>query len=173
MASANRVFISYARHAEPFVRLLTDELEGRGVHTGRTADLAPGDNWRQTIEQSIRDAGSVLLLVDSTHPYSRLQDFEWRSALDQSWSDTDKRLVPVMIGDGEVPPFLRTHHVVRIHPDSHPREAVTHVIEALNAPQEKPGASPIPERLERLAGIESWAKQLAEEESAASLPPGA
>jgi hypothetical protein len=108
-----KVFISYP-HDSPSSKKLMVQLADRlndcgittwtGVSPEKTADpeAAVQQNHR-----ALQSSDKVLLLVDTFYPKSKWEDRERRALLETAWSDPEK-LIPVLIGDVEVPTFLRS-----------------------------------------------------------------
>ncbi len=61
-------------------------------------------------------AQSFVILVSPQSQSSRWAEVEWRLALTEAWSDSNKMLIPVVVGGSDVPPFLRDWVPIRIDP---------------------------------------------------------
>jgi hypothetical protein len=102
------VFISYsgfkgAQLAEELNRALVT----RGIHTWfAQQDLAPGEPFRERLEQAIRSADDIILLIAPGGALSEWQQWEWRAAIEAVWKG--KQLIPVLIGDAEIPGLVRS-----------------------------------------------------------------
>jgi hypothetical protein len=122
MARPNDVFISYAADTRPLAEELTLALQREGFHTWADfKDLKPGQLWKDEIEQALENAQSVVILVSPDSQSTRWADVEWRLALTKAWSDSDKVLIPVVVGGSEAPPFLRDWVSLRIDPSAEPQ----------------------------------------------------
>jgi hypothetical protein len=102
---------------------------------------------------------------------------EWRAALAKVWSDSDKRLIPVVVGGTEPPAFLRDRVWLRVDPAAEPANWTRHVIDALrsthNEAFQSPSAGDRQQRQQRLNEIGRAAEELGKHEpKAVELPPG-
>lgn len=106
-----RVFLSHSLPDKDRVRELYHRLEKDGFRPWLDEEeLLPGQNWKQEIEQAIRDADVVLVFV-SRQALSRSGFFhrEIRYALEVALEQPEDRifLIPVKIDKCDVPPSLR------------------------------------------------------------------
>jgi len=140
MATSANIFISYASDTKPLAEELTKALESQGIEPWVDfKDLQPGQRSREELERAI-------------------------AALASSWAHSEKKLLPVVFGEGEPPPFLRNWVSLRIDPQ---REALTwtrHVLGALRNPRNEaaPGLAPQnrEERNERFDEVRKAAEEL-------------
>lgn len=178
MATESDVFISYAADTKPLAEQLTQALQTQGFHAWADfKDLRPGQVWQDEIERALEDARSFLILVRPTSRADSWQEAEWRAALRKVWSDSDKRLIPVVVGGTEPPPFLRSWVSLLVDPDAEPANWTRHVVNALlSAPNERvhaPSAENRRQRQRRLDEIGRTAEELAKNEpDCRDLPPG-
>ena len=122
MARFSDVFISYAADTKPLAEELTLALQREGINTWADfKDLKPGQLWKDEIEHALENARSVVILVSTDSQSTRWADLEWRLALTKAWSDSDKVLIPVVVGASEAPPFLRDWVSFRIDPNAGPQ----------------------------------------------------
>jgi hypothetical protein len=89
---------------------LCEELRKRNVNTWLDArDLAPGVEWDQGVISAIQGAGGFVFLIGPQGPGDRWQTFEWQQVVNHEYYlDPAKPLIPVLIGDPDVPGFLKT-----------------------------------------------------------------
>ena len=71
-----------------------------------------------------------MILVGSKSRTTPWQEAGWSAALARSWADREKKLLPVVFGEGDPPPFLRNWVSLRIDPE---REASTWTRNVLGA----------------------------------------
>src|SRR6185295_8589578 len=69
------------------------------------SDLKPGDRPFRAITQAIHEASSIVVLVG---PEGAIPPDEAWAILDAVWSDPEKRLIPILLGEVRVPTFLRS-----------------------------------------------------------------
>jgi hypothetical protein len=123
MASGADVFISYASDTKPLAQALTKELESQGIEPWVDfKDLHPGQRWREELERAIEEAQWVLILVGSHSRTTPWQEAEWSTALAHIWVDREKRVLPIVFGQDDPPPFLRNWVALKVNPDT---EALT------------------------------------------------
>ena len=134
MASGSSVFISYATDTKLLAEELTRALESQGIEAWVDfKDLRPGQRWKDELEHAIGAAQWVLILVSSGNRATAWQEAEWSAALSHSWADSDKRLLPVVFGQTEPPPFLRNWVSLRVDPAKEPLTWTRHVLDALRS----------------------------------------
>ncbi len=106
------VFISYRRSADArdLASNLAKVLGERGVSASFDEQPLKGrESWSSTtIERAVRDADNILLLIDTGGEPSEFQESEWRTALEAVWTNPRKRLIPLLIGNAELPTFVRS-----------------------------------------------------------------
>jgi hypothetical protein len=123
MAIGANVFISYASDTKPLAEALTKELESQGIEPWVDfKDLHPGQRAREELERAIDKAVWFLVLVGSKSRTTPRLEAEWSAALARTWESQDKRLLPIVFGNGEPPAFLRNWVALRVNPDT---EALT------------------------------------------------
>ncbi len=72
-----------------------------------------------------------LILVGPDSRTSQWQEWEWRAALEKVWADSRKTLIPLIVGPGESPPFLRDWVSSRIDPVAEPAYWTKRVLQML------------------------------------------
>jgi hypothetical protein len=97
------VFISYSRQEVPFVDILLEELEERGIQTWLDyRSLIPGRPWLEQIVAGIDGADVLLLIVSKASMASKNVELEYRRALEKN-----KRIILVIFEAVSLPPELR------------------------------------------------------------------
>jgi hypothetical protein len=167
MPGGSSVFISYASDAKPRAQELTRALEGQGIEAWVDfKDLRPGQRWKDELERAIGAARWVLILVGPGDRATAWQEAEWSAALARSWADGDKQLLPVVFGEAEPPPFLRSWVSLRVDSDKEPTTWTRHVLDALRAVRNEPiqdaGGQNRRERQKRFDEISRAADELRE-----------
>jgi hypothetical protein len=104
------VFISHSRVNSSAALRLCDALRKRSVETWLDArDLAIGVEWDKGVVSAIQGAAGFVFLIGPEGPGDRWQTFEWQQVVnDEYYLDPSKPLIPVLIGNPEVPGFLKT-----------------------------------------------------------------
>lgn len=108
------VFISHSRINSSAAFRLCDELRKRNVETWLDVrDLKPGAEWDQAVISAIQSAAAFVFIIGPPGPGDRWQAFEWQQVVDHEiYLDRSKPLIPVLIGEPEIPGFLKTRHSV-------------------------------------------------------------
>jgi hypothetical protein len=175
MPSDTNVFISYASDTKHLAEELTKELESQGIEAWVDfRNLQPGQRWREELEHAIGRANWVLILVGAHSRATQRQEAEWSAALARTWADREKRLLPLVFGQEDPPPFLRNWVALRINPDT---EASTWTRKVLDVMRKRSNeeADVVPdhreERQQRLEEIRRTAEGLREGHE--NFPPAA
>lgn len=167
MTSELNVFISHGADTKPLAEELTQALESQGIEAWVDfKDLRPGQRWKDELERAIGAANCVVILVGSGNQATAWQEAEWSTALARTWADTGKRLIPVVFGQTEPPPFLRNWVSLRVDPAKEPSTWTRHVLDALRSARNETvhgiGIQNRRERQERLDEISKVAEELRE-----------
>ena len=154
------VFISHASGAEPVAASLAACLESNGHGAFLDfRDAGTGSNWTEDVSKALDWAEAVVVLVGDK--VSDEERREWQLALEASWADPSLRLVPVTLGDAELPGWLRQIRAVRVDDPSHIAEERWQdaVLEAIERPTQRlPGQED--EWRERLDAVVRRANEL-------------
>ena len=111
------VFISYSRRSQKHAELLAKELQSLGTSVWiASKEIHTGEPIEKKIFEAIREARLVAFLEDqhSSADSSRWVQREYMAALEQSWADEGKILVPILIGKAKPPSFLRHASALRV-----------------------------------------------------------
>jgi hypothetical protein len=113
-------FLSYGHRDTKFAHELRDELVGLGVRVWEYhREIRPGVDWKKALEDAIRAAPVLLVLVGKGAAPGPNQVAEWRLMLEAAWQDTSKRLIPVLLPGAVLPKFVssgnRDFKAVQIH----------------------------------------------------------
>lgn len=171
MASGTNVFISYASDAKPMAEELAEALETQGMNPWVDfKDLHPGQRWKEELERAIDAAQWLVILVGTDSRATPWQEAEWSAALAHTWADHEKRLLPVVFGDSDLPPFLRNWVSLRINPQTESSTWARHVLDTLrnfrNEAVHRVSPQNREERLNRLEEVRKAAEELRKTQSA-------
>ncbi|MEP7291233.1 MAG: toll/interleukin-1 receptor domain-containing protein [Chloroflexota bacterium] len=78
---SDHIFISYKHSDAIFARLLTLELRNAGFEFWWDDNLKPGENWSEAIDDKLRDALAVILLMSPEAQKSEYVTYEWSFAI--------------------------------------------------------------------------------------------
>jgi len=162
------VFISYSTDARPWAEKLSESLESKGVSTWTDfKSIRPGERWLEEIQRALDDARYFLLVVGPRNAIGEWQDREWQGALQRTWTDPNKRIIPVLIHDATPPSFLKDWGSVRMQQGKSESTWIDRVYDAIRGTgprgrsvPPKQSAKPGKAFRSRLEEIESVAKQL-------------
>lgn len=100
------VFISHAHGDEPWASKFVDELKAQGVRTWfDKVDIALGERWSSKLEEALREAPIVAVLISPDYLSSPLAAFELGAAV-----AGNKKIIPIVTQEVEhlpLPPLLR------------------------------------------------------------------
>ncbi len=159
------VFLSYSNRSRKHAEMLAEALQALGVSTWvASKEIGEGESVEEKILKAIRDARLVAFLVDQPSPAdsSSWVQREYMTALEHSWSDERKVLVPVLIGDAEPPSFLRHASALRVKGQKPEWARVARMIAKMlgEGNSVKHSKAPIREQIQRLNLIEKEANAL-------------
>src|ERR1017187_132998 len=114
------VFISYSADAKKLAERLAGSLQKEGVATWSDVEnVSPGERWYDQLQQALDHAKFSLIVVGPRNIMRDWQDQEWQGALERTWTDPEKRIIPVLVGHAEAPAFLRNWAPFRLQPGRH------------------------------------------------------
>jgi hypothetical protein len=163
------VFISHSDSSDATAEVLAEKLQASGLNVflGRQ-DGSPDEQWDR-IRKALDTADAFVVLIDQHTQVSTSARRELGEILKRTWDNESKVIVPVVIGEAELPGFLRDMQAVRIEEEGSVEAVVSTVSRRLT---QDPGGVHRSEageaRLkERLTDLEDRAAQeLADDEDA-------
>ena len=112
------LFLSYKLEDRDLASMLQKELESLG-HTIRIDSNAVvvGSEWRDSLMRALMDSDAVVPLITERALQSPFVISEIGAA--RAFGQTQKKmaLLPVIIGDMPIPPFIQDLYIIRIHED--------------------------------------------------------
>ncbi len=100
------VFVSYGHGDQPWVRVLAENLERAGLHVFYDEwDILPGDVLVHRLDAGIRGSAHGIVVV-SPHALSRPWVAAEYAAMLTRTVAGEQRLIPVLLEDADLPPFL-------------------------------------------------------------------
>jgi hypothetical protein len=166
MATTSDVFISYADDTQPLAEELTKAFETRGIQAWVAfKDLQPGQNWRDELDRAVEQAQWLLILAGPDNRTAPRQEAEWQAALTSAWADSNKKMVPVVVGGSATPAFLRRWPPLMVDPAAEPGTWTRRVLDVIQSGANRPLRGLTPEekweREQRLTEIGKAAEELA------------
>ena len=102
---ANHIFISYSKKDSTFANKLADNLSEAGLKIWIDRSIGGGEQWRESIEQNLKAAGDVIIIVSKNSLASDWVQHE--GSLAYGWG---KKLYPILIDTvGNLPPWLEEY----------------------------------------------------------------
>ena len=162
------VFISYSTDAKPWAKKISDSLEDQGVATWTDfKSIKPGQRVVDEMHRALDKAKCFLIVVGPKKQPGEWQDREWQGALQQTWINQSKRIIPVLINNVTPPPFLQNWGAVRVQSGKADSSWMGAIFDAVtgngsegNEAAGKPSAQQRKAFKARLREIESVAKQM-------------
>jgi TIR domain-containing protein len=166
--SPANVFISYSKDAKQWAEKLYDSLESKGVPAWTDfKSIKPGQRWRVEIQRALDDAKYFLLVVGPKNDIGEWQDREWQGALQRTWTDPNKRIIPVLIDNSSPPSFLKDWGGIRVQPGQPESSWIDTIYDTVRGADSakrsataKQSAKPNKALQSRLAEIEGAVRQL-------------
>ena len=120
------VFLSYSSRDYFFAEMLAIKLKDEGFTIWRDqGSIRAGDDWRQTIEEGIKESMAVVVALSTNSSSSSYVTFEWAYA-----AGMGKPIVPVKLSECSIHPRLEpTQYIDFSYPRALPWDAL---IERLN-----------------------------------------
>jgi hypothetical protein len=97
----NHVFISHAREDSDFAENLENRLSQAGVKTWRDTGIRGGQDWRREIDEGIRKAFALVVIITPESKTSEYVTYEWA----YGWGCGTK-VIPVMLKTTSLHPRL-------------------------------------------------------------------
>ena len=132
-----RVYISHSRQNTGVTLRLYEELSKRGIKMWLDSkDMGSGSDWKQEIKRAIKAARAFVFLIGPAGLHDEIQRLEWHQVAEgEYYQDPNKAMIPVLIGNPELPGFLSDRHALQI--DDSPvsiSAAAENIIAALDNP---------------------------------------
>ena len=94
-----RVYLSYTTtNTEQLATDLAEGLTSQGVQLRTAKDFKAGESWEPAAEREMNAADAYVIMVGTGLDRSRWQDSELTTAAEVSWTQPDKRIIPVLVG---------------------------------------------------------------------------
>jgi TIR domain len=103
------VFISYSNRDREIVDRIAGDLAQHGVKIFYDRELVPGEAWAPRLAHEIKSAKNVLVILSPAYVKSAWAQKELEAAT-LSEAEGNTRIIPVLVEDTEIPPFLRSKH---------------------------------------------------------------
>ncbi|MBL8166340.1 MAG: toll/interleukin-1 receptor domain-containing protein [Anaerolineae bacterium] len=101
--SKQNIFISYSHVDRDFATHIASALAKEGVNIWiDVEDIPPGENWRNAIDEGLKTAEIMLLIISPESMASVEVQSEWNYFLDEK-----KQIIPVLYRKAEIPARLR------------------------------------------------------------------
>jgi tetratricopeptide (TPR) repeat protein len=135
------VFISYSHHNDLIaVERIADILKRNqlAVWLDRWR-LVPGERWKDSIKDAIRNSSTILLIVGASFPDSQHQELQF--ALHYQGQDYQKRIVPILLPGSDyknLPSSLLRYQSLDLRDQKKEKQQITRLIASLSKSTEAP-----------------------------------
>lgn len=167
-----RVFLSYSRADGELADRLRMQLERHGIGVWSDRPIS-GESLTEKIDAAVRAVDAILVLVGPQDGNDDAQRFTWSAALQASWEDESKLLIPILVEPAKLPPFLRSRQAISLQPATdldriageiaetllHHSEGVR-ALEPISAAQPVAQDAELEERRARLSELTQYAEAL-------------
>ena len=144
----NKIFISYSRRELGFVDNLVDDLEANKYNVWLDYRvLIPGSPWAEQIDNGLKEADTVLLVVSKAALASEFVALEWRHFI-----ETSKRVILVIFEAVDIPTELEKYEWVDFRKNY--KAGLTELLSQLAQPVQED--HPVPESGFKAPGV-VWA----------------
>ena len=126
---SNHIFISYSRKNSDFAKNLKEKLEAADVEVWTDESrLIPGEDWRESIDQAIRNALALIVVMTPTAEASKYVTYEWAFA----WG-IGVKIIPILLEPTSLHPRLEAlQYLDFTHRSTHPWNKLTNLISELS-----------------------------------------
>lgn len=102
-----RIFVSHSHRDKPVVERIVLRLEAEGHDVWvDTRELQPGDNLQRKIEEEVKAAEALVVVVSSNSFRSKWVQYEFSAMALGELSKGERRIIPVKIDQSDVPSYL-------------------------------------------------------------------
>lgn len=110
-----------------------DALRQAGLEpVDSAADLEPGGgNWQEKISEKLTSSDALVFVIGPESERSPWLQREWSASVEESWANPDKPMIPILVGDAELPPFLQNRNAIRVASGEQWEEAARSLVAAL------------------------------------------
>ena len=150
------VFISYSARDKEFARKLAADLAQNGISPWiDEREIQVGDSLVEKISEGIKSADFVLAILSGASVRSRWVQEEIKAAIAKDPQSASRVVIPVLIEDVDIPPFVRNIKYVDLTSTPY-REGLKQILQAVLdlPPQDTP-------KLTRFIDVSDLAKEVA------------
>jgi tetratricopeptide (TPR) repeat protein len=131
-----KVFLSHSNALAERAAQLSKRLSADGVEALSTpARNQHGQRGVSAVEGMVKNADAMVFIVQPGAERDKYLLEQWRLAIDQSWSAPEKPLIPVLVGDAQLPGFLKDRHAIPVKSDGDWTHAADLLADALKSGQ--------------------------------------
>lgn len=132
------VFISHSHKDKDIVHRLAHHFEAQGIHVWLDENMiAPGQVWADKLSSAMAESDAIIIVLSKNTAQSKWQSSEIAFAVSAQLSDTNKRLIPVVIDSNvEIPFFLRDRVYSDLSSDEKYLQNFPQLLNVLQSPAE-------------------------------------
>jgi hypothetical protein len=99
----NHIFISHSHEDSDFSEILESRLSHAGHTVWRDIGIRGGEDWRNEIDEAIKEAFALIIVVTPSAKASEYVTYEWAFA----WG-AEVKVIPIMLKETELHPRLES-----------------------------------------------------------------
>ena len=154
-----KVFLSHGNASAAQAGQLTARLAAAGIEpVDATSLLQPGQNWASAIDREVKSADAFVFMLEPGAERDAWLQEQWRSAIQQSWSGPAKPMIPVLVGDAQLPGFLRDRQAIKVETADDWNRVADAVAASLKTDQAAAGPAEAAQSAERKQRLEEIAQ---------------
>src|SRR5437899_649954 len=110
------IYISHSRQNSGAAFKLAEALERRQVKTWLDVrEFDSGVDWKQQVAKAIHEADGFVFLIGPPGSDDQFQKFDWQCVAEEEYYlDSNKVLIPVVIGGATLPGFLSVRKAISV-----------------------------------------------------------
>jgi len=97
----NHIFISHSHEDSDFAEILHERLKEAGFSVWRDTGIRGGEDWRREIDQAIKEAFALIVMMTSEAKASEYVTYEWAFA-----EGAGVKVIPILLKTTELHPRL-------------------------------------------------------------------
>jgi hypothetical protein len=128
-----KIWITYARENEDFVRYLKKNLQDAQLEViDYESGIMPGDNVEYSISQSISSADIMLAVLPKRNEFKERIFFEIGLMVGQTQNNSHKRMIPILLDNqSRIPSFINQYQYLDLTNDNNSKMQIEKLIEML------------------------------------------
>ncbi len=124
-----QVFVSYSSPDSEVAGEVAKDLREQGLTVWLDdASFTPGERIQDTIRAELDRADAFVVVISPDSENSRWSRYELSEIVKRTWADPSKQVIPIVIGDAELPGYLRDRRSVRVESPGYHLESIVRAL---------------------------------------------